>query len=96
MIYLINIRLLSSDDKDNKKEVNTVQTELKYEEINYLTNINTGETMSISEMEKNAIITALHSTKGNIKKTADLLSMNRRTLYRKLDKYNIDYDSIRQ
>lgn len=90
-----NIRLLSIDYKDNKKEV-TVKTELNQEEINYLTNINTGETMSISEMEKNAIITALHSTKGNIKKTADLLSMNRRTLYRKLDKYNIDYDSIRQ
>ena len=91
-----NIRLLSSDNKDDKKEIKSSKTELKHEEINPLPNINTGETMSISEMEKNAIITALHSTKGNIKKTADMLSMNRRTLYRKLNKYNIDYDSIRQ
>ena len=44
---------------------------------------------------KEAIEEGLKQTGGNIKKTAEYLSLSRRTLYRKLEKYGIDYDKFR-
>ena len=41
------------------------------------------------EMEKNLIVNMLHKTDYNKKKTAELLNMGRKTLYRKLKKYGI-------
>jgi len=41
------------------------------------------------EVEKNLILKMLQKTDYNKKKTAELLSMGRKTLYRKLKKYGI-------
>jgi transcriptional regulator of acetoin/glycerol metabolism len=51
---------------------------------------------SIGDMEKNMIIQALKANRGNIKKSADSLGINRRTLYNKLEKLNISSDKYRE
>lgn len=51
--------------------------------------------MTASETEKNLILEHLVRNHGNIKKTSESLGMNRRTLYRKLQKYHINPDQIR-
>lgn len=47
-----------------------------------------------SEMRE--INNALRSTKGNIKESARILGIGRSTLYRKLKKYDIDYENFRR
>lgn len=51
--------------------------------------------VTIDQVEKNVIKDTLLLYKGNIKQTAENLGISRRTLYRKLEKYNIDYTQIR-
>lgn len=51
--------------------------------------------LSVTETEKQLIITHLSHSSGNIKKAADSLGMSRRTLYRKLEKYQINLNQIR-
>jgi len=51
---------------------------------------------SIEDVEYEAIIAALSETNGNIKQAADVLNISRRTLYRKLDKFQIDYSKYRK
>lgn len=51
---------------------------------------------SIGDMEKDLIIQALKDNRGNIKKSADSLGINRRTLYNKLVKLNIPCDKYRK
>lgn len=51
--------------------------------------------LSIKENGKKMILASLEQTDGNVKKAADLLGISRRTLYRKLEKYNIDYSQFR-
>ncbi len=46
----------------------------------------------ISEIEKEAIIGTLKITNGNKSKTAELLDLNRKTLYTKITEYNIELD----
>jgi transcriptional regulator of acetoin/glycerol metabolism len=46
--------------------------------------------------EKESIINALKSSNGIVIKTAVVLNMNRRTLYRKMKKHNIDYNAHRK
>jgi transcriptional regulator of acetoin/glycerol metabolism len=41
------------------------------------------------------IVLGLKQTGGNVKKTAELLGMNRRTLYRRMNKLGIDYQDFR-
>ncbi|MDR3296155.1 MAG: sigma-54-dependent Fis family transcriptional regulator [Clostridiales Family XIII bacterium] len=41
------------------------------------------------------ILSSLEKTGGNVKKSADLLGISRRTLYRKMEKFNIDYSDYR-
>lgn len=45
--------------------------------------------------EQKSIEDALSLTRGNIKRAAEFLGMNRRTLYRKFEKYQIAYDKLR-
>ena len=45
--------------------------------------------------EKDELIRALTINNGNAVKSSQLLGISRRTLYRKLDKYNISIDSFR-
>jgi PAS domain S-box-containing protein len=51
---------------------------------------------SIGNVEKNMILQALKDNHGNIKKSADSLGINRRTLYNKLKKLNISCDKYRK
>ena len=51
--------------------------------------------MTVAETEKALIINHLVKEHGNIKRTSESLGMNRRTLYRKLEKYGIAYDKLR-
>ncbi|WP_268905659.1 sigma-54-dependent Fis family transcriptional regulator [Clostridium sp. HV4-5-A1G] len=50
---------------------------------------------TLNKVEINLINNALKTNNGNIKKTAESIGMSRRTLYRKLDKYKIDYKLMR-
>lgn len=54
---------------------------------NELTEVN--EIIPIDILEKEAILNALHFTKGNKRKTAKLLGLSERTLYRKIKEYGI-------
>ena len=46
--------------------------------------------MTMEELEKEAIIRALKETGGNRAKAADMLGIGVRTLYRKLESYQIE------
>ncbi|WNX83332.1 sigma 54-interacting transcriptional regulator [Agathobaculum sp. NTUH-O15-33] len=50
----------------------------------------------VEAAEKELIETTLKICCGNIKETAERLGLSRRTLYRKVDKYHIDYYGIRK
>ena len=54
------------------------------------TNLPEPGSMSLDEIEKNMIIKALRETGNHISKTAKLLGINRTSLYRRLEKYNIE------
>ncbi len=45
--------------------------------------------LSTEEAEKEIILRALRSTQGNVSKAAGVIGISRRTLYRKIEKYNI-------
>ncbi|HEX7940779.1 MAG TPA: helix-turn-helix domain-containing protein, partial [Gemmatimonadaceae bacterium] len=45
--------------------------------------------MTMAEIERAAIETALRETRGNRRKAADMLGIGERTLYRKLKEYNL-------
>ena len=45
--------------------------------------------LSTKEVEKEIILRALRSTQGNVSKAAGVIGISRRTLYRKMEKYNI-------
>lgn len=46
--------------------------------------------------EKRALVSALRQTGGNISKTADLLHMDRNTVYRKMKKYNLTREEFKK
>ena len=50
---------------------------------------------SIRRDERQRIEQALRETEGNVKQAAELLEISRRTLYRKLQQYDIDCDAFR-
>ena len=50
---------------------------------------------SIKDAEHTAIIEAFTKTGGNMQKSADILGIGRRTLYRKIEKYSIDVNKFR-
>lgn len=51
--------------------------------------------LNLKEHEKALILSALEKTAGNVTKASKALDMNIRTLYRKLDKYQIDLSAFR-
>jgi PAS domain S-box-containing protein len=53
------------------------------------------KTVTFKEMEQETIIRSLERHNGNIKKAAEELGIGRRTLYRKLEKYSINYERFR-
>jgi sigma-54 dependent transcriptional regulator, acetoin dehydrogenase operon transcriptional activator AcoR len=52
------------------------------------------ENISLELMEKQHIIKVLKDVKGNMTLAANILEIGRNTLYRKIEKYNIDYSKI--
>ncbi len=50
---------------------------------------------SIRKNERRQLENALQACNGNVKKAAALLEISRRTMYRKMEKYAIQYDSFR-
>lgn len=55
----------------------------------------TNEIIPLEELEKQAIINALKITNNNIQQAAKALGINRATVYRKMEKYNIMVDDYR-
>lgn len=51
---------------------------------------------NLESSEYNLIMSSLEKSDGNIKKAAELLGVSRRTLYRKLERYKIDYETFRK
>ena len=51
--------------------------------------------LNLKEHEKTLILSALEQTMGNVTKSAEILNMNIRTLYRKLNKHQIDLSQYR-
>ena len=51
---------------------------------------------NIESSGKQLILSSLEKTEGNIKESADLLGISRRTLYRKIEKYNIKFADYRK
>ena len=52
------------------------------------------EARALEEMEKEHIIRILRETKGNKKKAAEILGIERRTLYNKAKRLGIDFGSL--
>ena len=52
-------------------------------------NIEEEKTLSLDELEREAIIAALNKTRGSKRKAAKLLNISERTLYRKIKQYNL-------
>jgi len=52
-------------------------------------------TLNLETTEYNLVLSGLEKSQGNVKKAAELLGISRRTLYRKMEKYNIDYNTFR-
>lgn len=50
---------------------------------------------SLSELEKQHITQVLRNTKGHRTEAADILGITRRTLYKKIQEYNIDIDNLK-
>lgn len=50
----------------------------------------------IQELERNAIVETLTSCGGNISKTAEILGIGRRSLYRRLEEYGIDNENYKR
>lgn len=65
----------------------------KLDEIRINPSIST-ENISLELMEKQHIIKVLKDVKGNMTLAANILEIGRNTLYRKIEKYNIDYSKI--
>ncbi len=53
-----------------------------------------GELMSMEELETRYIAFVLKQTEGNKSKAADILGFDRTTLYRKIDRYEIDTEAL--
>ena len=47
------------------------------------------ETLNLNEVEKTTIVKALNKYKGNLSKTAAELGVTRKTLYSKIEKYDL-------
>ncbi|HOA42469.1 MAG TPA: sigma 54-interacting transcriptional regulator [Bacillota bacterium] len=51
--------------------------------------------LNLESAEYNLVVSSLEKCQGNVKKAAEMLGISRRTMYRKMQKYNIDYNTVR-
>ncbi len=83
----IPIVIRNNDNHLNNKKCQSNNTHIKVVPKNDLLNSTTE--LSINSQEKELIITALEQANNNKTKAAQLLGISRRTLHRKINKYNI-------
>ncbi len=81
--------------KQNRTNVSTAANQNKFQAASFNNPYSADKPFdssvsSIKHVEYTAIIEALTKTSGNMQKSADLLGIGRRTLYRKISKYSID------
>lgn len=74
-------------------ETETVQTTAKTVQATMKLSPSSYAPLTIKELEKYALATALDYTHGNQKKAAQILGISRRTIYYKTDKYRIDVEN---
>ena len=86
------IRTGSENPKDGSKD-EFLPAGIRDDEIKKQKEDNTS--FNINQNEKSLIIAALESSGGNATLASELLGMNRRTFYRKIDKYNINIKQYR-
>ncbi len=81
----------------NRRPISTVskQNNIQASSPNDTDSEDNNSVSSIKYVEHQAIIEALTKTGGNMQKSADMLGIGRRTLYRKINKYSIDPDKFR-
>ena len=82
-------------DNDDKKEIgrqSTPNDNKKEKEITYIDDITEIEEqpITLAEQEKRMILETYKKTKSNLKETAEILGVSTRTIYRKLEEYEID------
>ena len=51
--------------------------------------------LNLESAEYNLVVSSLEKCQGNVKKASEMLCISRRTMYRKMQKYNIDYNTFR-
>jgi DNA-binding NtrC family response regulator len=81
--------LLNSDDKITRHALMLPTSEVAQETRESSSN---SSVQTLDEVEKRAIIKALETCGNNIAQAASLLDISRGALYRRLDKYTINYD----
>jgi transcriptional regulator with PAS, ATPase and Fis domain len=81
--------LLNSDDKITRHALMLPTSEVAQETRESSSN---SSVQTLDEVEKRAIIKALETCGNNIAQAASLLDISRGALYRRLDKYAINYD----
>lgn len=86
----------SLTDTNSFQNINIINTSI-FSESSLLNSktIDNDLTDKKDNFEKDEIITALSNYKGNVVKSAESLAISRRTLYRKIKKFNIPVDSYR-
>jgi len=68
-------------------------TDAKKETI--LINDKNSSALNLESAEYRLLVSGLEKSRGNVKKAAELLGISRRTMYRKMQRYNIDYNAFR-
>ncbi|WP_160689807.1 sigma 54-interacting transcriptional regulator [Clostridium sp. C2-6-12] len=97
--------LVSYNWPGNVRELeNVIELVVNSEEFNFnlnnkvdeirISQSNLSENISLELMEKKHIIKVLKDVKGNMTLAANMLEIGRNTLYRKIEKYKIDYSKI--
>ncbi len=76
----------------SSEHIPELQTQSKPTSEDYFSEKNLSLKDALHDLEKNMIIRALEKTNGNRTKAAELLGINRRLLFTKMNQYNIDFE----
>ena len=79
--------------------INTVPhssvSEVSFREEGKVT-VNTAQSLSFKDIEKESIVRALNVNKGNVIKAAEDLRISKATIYRKIKRHSIDLKEIKK
>ncbi len=87
-----NIYSIQSEGNSNQDRISN--TSNRHNDIR--TNTIPPESLDFYKAGYQLIVNSLERTDGNVQKAAELLGISRRTIYRKMDKYGIDYQAYRK